>query len=285
MKNNFPIKYTSRDYKSIKNDLIEYARRYYSDLGMDLNENSLLSFIIDSVAYTGDILSYHTDFNFNESFINTAVLDENIEKAARQLGYKPKANPSAYGKVAVYVLFPANANGNAPDWSYSFTLQKGASVISSAGNRYITSEDIKINESQKGVDYVVARVNSTTNVPTYYAVKVYIGVVSGAIKTATFPVSDTIKFPKLFLGSLNIAEIIDVIDEDGNKYYQVPSLTQNVVYKTYKYTSTDNTVTRVVKPIYALRRFLYLIENNNVYLQFGGRDINSDPVLTVDTIA
>ena len=52
------IKYTSRDYSYIKNDLVEYAKRYYPDNFKDFNDASFGALMIDSVAYVGDILSF-----------------------------------------------------------------------------------------------------------------------------------------------------------------------------------------------------------------------------------
>jgi len=54
----FPIKYTSRDFDSIKADLIDYTRKYYPDTFKDFNEASFGSLMLDSVAYIGDVLSF-----------------------------------------------------------------------------------------------------------------------------------------------------------------------------------------------------------------------------------
>ena len=64
-----PIKYTSRDFDSIKRDLVEYAKRYYPDGYRDFSAASFGSLILDTVAYTGDILSYYIDYHVNESFL------------------------------------------------------------------------------------------------------------------------------------------------------------------------------------------------------------------------
>lgn len=53
-----PIKYTSRDFESIRRDLIDYAKRYYSETFRDFSDASFGSLMIDSVAYIGDILSF-----------------------------------------------------------------------------------------------------------------------------------------------------------------------------------------------------------------------------------
>jgi len=45
------IKYTSKDFQSIKRDLEEHARRYYPDNVKYFTENSFGSFVLDTVAY------------------------------------------------------------------------------------------------------------------------------------------------------------------------------------------------------------------------------------------
>ena len=67
------IRYTSRDFESIKNDLVEYTRRYYSDTYKDFNAASFGSLKLDTVAYIGDILSFHLDYKVNESFLDSAL--------------------------------------------------------------------------------------------------------------------------------------------------------------------------------------------------------------------
>ena len=62
-----PIDYTSRDFQSIRNDLITHVKRYYPDVYQDFNEASFGSIMIDTVSYIGDILSFYMDYNVNES--------------------------------------------------------------------------------------------------------------------------------------------------------------------------------------------------------------------------
>ena len=75
-----PIKYTSRDFTSIRQDLIEHAKRYYPDNYKDFNEGSFASLMVDTVAYIGDILSFYVDYQANESFLDTASEYNNILK-------------------------------------------------------------------------------------------------------------------------------------------------------------------------------------------------------------
>ncbi len=81
-----PINYTSRDFETIKRDLVEHARRYYPDNFKDFSENSFGSLMMDTVAYVGDVMSFYLDYAVNESYLSTAIEYDNIVKLSRQMG-------------------------------------------------------------------------------------------------------------------------------------------------------------------------------------------------------
>jgi hypothetical protein len=56
------IDYTSRDYDSIRSELLSHVKRYYSDTYKDFNEASFGSLMIDTVSYIGDMLSFYLDY-------------------------------------------------------------------------------------------------------------------------------------------------------------------------------------------------------------------------------
>ena len=66
-----PIKYTNREFDSIKEDLIEYAKRYYPNSFQDFNQGSFGALMLDTVAYVGDVLSFYLDYQANEQFSST----------------------------------------------------------------------------------------------------------------------------------------------------------------------------------------------------------------------
>ena len=101
-----PIKYTSRDFDSIKNDLINHAKRYYPDQVADFTQASFNSMILDSVSYVGDVLSYYVDYSVNLSFLDTAVEMGNIRKHARAAGFNYAGRAIAYGIIYAYILVP-----------------------------------------------------------------------------------------------------------------------------------------------------------------------------------
>ena len=61
-----PVDYTSRDFDSIKKDLLSYVKRYYPNTYKDFNEASFGSLMVDLVSYIGDNLSFYLDYNANE---------------------------------------------------------------------------------------------------------------------------------------------------------------------------------------------------------------------------
>ena len=91
------INYTSRDYNSIKDDLVGYAKRYYSESFKDFNEASFGALVLDSVSYVGDVLSFYLDYQANESFLDTAIEYDNVIRLARQLAIsiRPPGRPWA----------------------------------------------------------------------------------------------------------------------------------------------------------------------------------------------
>ena len=56
------VKYTSKDFETIKQDLIDHAKIYYPENYNDFSESSFGSMMLDAVAYVGDIMSFYLDY-------------------------------------------------------------------------------------------------------------------------------------------------------------------------------------------------------------------------------
>ena len=273
MKQNFKISYLSKDYSDIKQEITNFAKRYYSNSLVDYSDSSPLSLLIDSIAYVGDIISYNMDYSANETFLDSALDRENILKIGLQNGYKVYNNSIINGVATFYMLLPST-NSYMPDYSYSPVIRAGTQVSSKNGITFILTEDIKITKDIVGLNYTIAEVDNITNNPLYFAVKFNGNVTSGRKGTRTYEIDDFIKFRKITLEANNVVEIISVLDSDGNEYYEVESLTQNVVHKLIKNYSQEGS-SSLVKPIYAKRRFTKSFNSNGtITLTFGGIDNN-----------
>ena len=280
-----PIDYTSRDFESIRSDLLEIAERLYPDSFQDFSEASFGSLVIDAVSYIGDQLSFYLDYNVNESFLDTAYQFNNILRHGRVLGYKYTGRPSTYGKAALFVLIPASQTGLGPDNKYIPELKRGAQFTSTTGLNFTLSENIDFADPKNPV--VVAKVDNVTGAPTHYAIKAYGAVVSGILTTERVAVGSYEKFKKVTLRTPNVADIISVHDTDGNEYFEVDYLAQDMVFKEVSNKNfKDDNVPSILKPFLVSRKFVALRNGNTTVLQFGsGKSGESDVVANPQTVA
>jgi hypothetical protein len=267
---NIPIKYTNRDFDTIKQDLIDYAKRYYPDTYKDFSEASFGAMVFDMIAYVGDNISFYLDYQANESFLDTAVEFANIRKHARSLGYSFSGVPVSYGLASFFILVPANADGNAPDSSYMPTLKKNTSLRSASGVSFLLLEDVDFSDSKNEV--VEAQYNSTDGGVTYYAIRAYGQVSSGKLQSIDVNLINASfeKFRKVRIGSSAISEVVKVVDSEGNVYYEVDYLSQEtIMIETTNPTAQSDGVRSIMKPFVTARRFVMEQDNTGTYLQFG----------------
>ena len=276
------VKYTSRDFESIKTDLVDYAKRYYPDTFRDFGDAGFGSLMLDTVAYVGDMLSFYLDYQANESFLPTAIEYDNVVKLSRQLGYKLDLTPSAFGTAAFYLLIPADPVTLAPDTQYMPVLERGTTVSTADGRGYILNEDVNFG-SLEGIDPVSARQDPTTGNTSFFALKAYGQVISGDILSEDVIVGNFEKFRKIKLSGENITEVLSVKDSEGNEYFEVDYLSQDVIYKPTRNRNSDkDDVNSVLTAVPVPRRFIVEKDRTQIVLQFG---FGSDSELDTRTIA
>ncbi len=282
-KRTFPIDYTSRDFDSIRDDLINYTKRYYPDTFKDFSEASFGSLMLDTVAYVGDIMSFYLDYQVNENFLDTASEYSNVLRLAKQMGYKFTGAQSTTGMVSIYAIVPANATGLGPDSSYLPILKRNSTLSSTNGGSFILLQDVRFDNPAN--DVVAANVDTTTGLPTSYAVKAQGQVISGEFGVSTFTIGAFEKFKKVRISNPNVVEIISVFDSEGNEYFEVEYLTQDVVYKSVPNidVNTRDNAPSLMRPFSASRRFITNKNRSGVTMQFGfGSDTDSTTSGLVD---
>tara|TARA_R110002124_G_scaffold116400_9_gene272899 strand:+ start:38825 stop:40618 length:1794 start_codon:yes stop_codon:yes gene_type:complete len=276
-----PIDYTSRDFDSIKESLVDYAKRYYPEVYQDFNEASFGSLMLDTVSYVGDVMSYYLDYQANESFLSTAIEKKNVINLSRQMGYKYQQVATATGLLTTYVLVPANDLGLGPDMAYAPIIRQGSTFSTENSNNFILTEDIRFDDPANEV--VAGRINESTGVPSFYAIRAKANIISGNIIEKRISVGNYQRFRKLNLSDTNIVEILSVEDTDGNEYYQVANLAQNVVYKSFTNKGDDSqSVREFLRPVSVPRRFVFEFDGTEYYLQFG---FGSEDELTTNSVA
>lgn len=274
------VKYTSRDFNSIKNDLVEYSKRYYPNTFSDFNKASFGSLMLDTVSYAGDVLSFYLDYQFNESFLNTASEFDNILKIANQLGYKYTNKSTAYGEVTMYISVPADSTSTGPNLNYLPILKRGSTFSSTGGQLFTLMEDVDFSETTNEI--VVANVDTSTGAPLRYAVKTKGMVQSGFYTQKQISVGSFERFRKIDLNDADVLEIVSVTDSDGNQYYEVDHLSQDVIFREISnFNFQSDGVPSVLKPFPVPRRFVSNKSRTTTILQFG---YGSEDELTTDSV-
>lgn len=94
--------YTSRDFISMKNDLIKRLQIIAPEL-TNKNESEFAMVIIDLFCYVGDLLSYSIDMKNIETYLATARQRQNVIKICKSLNYKLSNSKAAKVNMMFYI--------------------------------------------------------------------------------------------------------------------------------------------------------------------------------------
>lgn len=278
---NRDIKYINKDFASFRENLIEYSKTYFPKTYSDFNESSPGMLFIEMASYIGDVLSYYIDDSLKESMMLYAEDKENVIGLSNYLGYKPKVTTPALVKVSVYQLVPSVGTGdlNTPDSRYYVRIKEGMLLQSSESTTlFRTTELLDFNDADDR-EVTIHETDTLTGEPTFYLIKKFINAISGTVKTLTQTFTSPEQYSKINIGDINVIQIYDVRDSNGNKWYEVPYLAQEMVYIDYPTTEQTDTnllpykdsVPNILKLIKTSRRFVSQINaDNTTTLVFGG---------------
>lgn len=280
MSNKKIINYTSRDFDSIKKDLLEHAQRFYPDNFKDFSENSFGSYILDTVAYVGDMLSFYVDYQVNESFLETALEYENVRKLVKNQGYNYTGRPAAYGLATFYIIVPGRTTGLGPEATVIPVLSKGSEFKSNSGQSFVLTEDVDFSDPKNEI--VAARFSQVTGKATSWAIRAHGMVKSTVLFQTQVEIGNMEKFLTVRVGPASIAEIKSVIDSDGHEYFEVDNLSQDTIYinSTNPNASIDG-VPDIIKPKIVPRRFCMKQDDTGTYLQFGHGSDKKEALINV----
>jgi hypothetical protein len=292
-RNSRDINYLGKDFQSFRDNLVEYAKTYFPSSYNDFNEASPGMMFIEMASYIGDVLGYYTDSTLKESLIQYAGEEKNVFALANLLGYKPKATSPAITTLSVYQLCKATSNGEL-DTKYLLRINEGLEVRSSVNNE-ITFRTTEILDFNDATDREVSVYSTTeiTNIPDYFLVKKKIQAISASEKTIekTFTTSEA--FQKLDIEETNVISIESVIDDNGNKWYEVPYLAQETIYIDYPNVEQNDpdlnqfstTVPYLLKLLKTSRRFVVKTNDNfTTSIHFGGGDSSLSDELIIPNV-
>lgn len=136
---NVTVNYLSRDFSSIKTDLINYLKTFFPEQWQDFNVASPGMALVELNAYVGDLLSYATDKKFNELFLDGVTERRSVYRLAKTKGYKPPGVRPAISVADVIIEVPPTADG--PDESY-LPVYRPDMKIKGAGQVFGTVNEI-----------------------------------------------------------------------------------------------------------------------------------------------
>jgi len=286
---NRDIRYINRDFSEFRQRLIEYSRTYFPNTYTDFSPASPGMMFMEQAAYVGDVLSFYLDNQFQETFTQYAQQTNNVFELAYMFGYKPKTTGVAQVTVDFYQQIPSKLSGSEyiPDFDYALTIGENTTVSSINGTTFLIQDkiDFSISSSQDPTEISVYQIAG--NNPQYYLLKKSRNAISSTINTQTFSFGTSIPFQTVDLQANNIIKILDVVDSQGNIWYEVDHLGQEMILDPVRNTNVNDPnklldVPYLLKLKKVQRRFATRFTSLfNLQLQFGaGSPYDTDEEIT-----
>lgn len=95
------VNFTSFDYNTIKQSLVDYIRIYYPEFFNDFIESSEMIMMLELFATVAEQLAYRVDMVSHENFITTAQRKQSILRLAKLISYKATRNIPVRGLVKI----------------------------------------------------------------------------------------------------------------------------------------------------------------------------------------
>ena len=288
---NKDITYINKDFNDIRAQLINFSQTYFPNTYTDFSPASPGMMFLEQAAYVSDVLSFYLDNQIQETYLQYARNFDNLYDLAYMFSYKPKATGLAIVDVDFYQQIPSKvvSSQTVPDFDYALNIAENTQVSSDSGVSFITQESIDFSVSSSNNPTVISIAQVNNGEPTYYLLKKTRKAVSGNILSRNFTLGTYQEFPTVQLAGTNISNVIDIIDSDGNKYYEVDYLGQDLVYDSIRNTNTNDPnnyqngdAPYILRTRSENRRFVTRFLNaQTLQIQFGaGKPLQTDEQIT-----
>ena len=285
------IKFNSRTFSEIRQDLINYISSAYPEVLSDFSDSSIGSMLLDLNAGVGNNLSINTDRVFQETQLDNAQLRTSLFNIAKNLGFSIGGNKASVTVCDLTCVIPVN--GDKPDASYYPVLSPGAQFIG-GGKTFETQDTIDWNTSVSNLGdpnrSIIPNLDSNGIVVSYNVTKREV-VLNGSTNVYKRVINDNdvVPFFTITLPETNVIEIENVILLEGTNYSTNPSVsdfytTTNIYYEVdylaqqrvfiENYSNTGNTNSiKVAKWIDITKKFIKeYTPNGYCKLTFGSGD-------------
>jgi hypothetical protein len=275
------INYISRDFNEFRENLINYTQTYFPQTYNDFSNTSPGMLFIEQASYVGDVLSFYLDNQLQENFVQYAKQTNNIFELAYMFGYKPKTTGAAQVELEIFQQLPSKTvSGNiVPDYDYALVLNKNATANGNSQPFIIQDEvDFSRSSSQDPTEVTVYQVSGDQ--PEYFLLKKTRTAISSKVNTTEITVTSPTPFQTYNIENSNIIKILDIVDSQGNTWYEVDHLGQEMVFDSVKNTNINDPNSGTDAPyLLKLKKSQYRFSTrftslNNLQLQFGAGSPN-----------
>ena len=284
MATNKDIKYINRSFPSLKQSLIDYSKTYFPTTYTDFGPTSPGVMFMEMASYVGDVLSFYQDNQFQETFLQYARETGNLYDLAYMFGYKPRITGIATVDVNFYQTVPALTATNTPDYSYALLIPENTQLFSSNTDtsKFLIEDPIDFSFSSSLDPTTVSVYEQTATTVDSFLLKKTRKSISANIITTTFNFGAPSEFATVKINASNIIGILDIVDSDGNIWYEVDNLGQESVFEPLLNTNpndpntyTDEDSPNLLKIKQVARRFATrFITSSSLQLQFGSGTSN-----------
>ena len=142
------INYLSRDFDSIKADIIAYAKQSYPQLSDNFgNDTSVSSFIVDALADCVDNLNYHIDRTFQDTQLSSTNSRQALLNIARSNGLKVPGPKAGMCEVQFSCILPPGdgSDNSKPKWGVAPVIQRNC-VVGTGNLSYTIDENVDFRE-------------------------------------------------------------------------------------------------------------------------------------------
>lgn len=236
------INYQSKDFSSLKERLVEFAKNYFPDTYSDFTVASPGMMFIEMAAYVGDILSFYQDIQVQETFLQYAKNPANLYAIAYMMGYRPRVTNVSEVELSITQVVNAEQTENEdgtfsfdPDWSSAVKISEYSEVTSDTINAPTfllrDSVDFAVSSSTDPTEVEVLELDDEGN-PLSFGLKKKVKTFSGEIREGQVTFDTYKKFQTFEITDDKIVGILDMVDVDDSKkvWKEVPYLGQDTVF-------------------------------------------------------
>ena len=288
MATNRQIRYLDQDFSGFRTNLINYAQTYFPNTYTDFSPTSPGIMFMEMASYVGDVLTFYLNNQVQENFLQYSRQEANIFDLAYMFGYKPKVTGLASVDLDFFQELPAKVvdGKSVPDYDYALTITENAQVSANNSTQKFIIEDAVDFSVSSSLDPTVVKISQVSNgEPVYFLLKKTRKATSGTISSQQFSFDSTPQeFPTIILEGNNISNIVSITDEDGNEYYEVDYLAQDLIFDSIKNTNVNDPnnyqnldTPYILKTKKVQRKFTTrFLSENQLQIQFGSGNPGDD---------